>query len=277
MDNEGSYRRKPRYHRLEDRFWRESFLRERCPELTILSIDRYSGPRGLRELMAHPFWEMGCVVKGAIEFICREPLTLQADNVFLIPPGLFHTERSEAPADIIWMALRGNLLLKGSPAAVQFVRSLRLVEMIEQLWKFSEIGETGIGPELDAEAKEILCRYFRVLRINTGADTSDMIERSIAYLHANLSERITIGELADHLGCSQTYFRRVFKRRTGQSPLAYLQTVRLRHGKSLLDHTDMSIAEVARALGYDPFYFSRVFTKAEGMSPRNFRHRDEMR
>jgi transcriptional regulator GlxA family with amidase domain len=88
-----------------------------------------------------------------------------------------------------------------------------------------------------------------------------------------MSLQISIPDIAEQMGCSQTYFRRLFKARTGRSPLEYLQGLRLQHAKSLLKHTSMPISEIASAVGHeDAFYFSRVFKRLSGLSPRNYRN-----
>lgn len=274
MTSKKDYCFRPRYHVLEDRLWSESPLPIRSEELTVISIDRYFGPRKPEQLTPHSYWEMGCVVRGQIELICKEKINLLAGSVFVIPPNVPHAERSNDPADIIWLSLRGSQLPANLLKTPEIVRNHDLARLIEQLWIFSEIGEIGCGPELDAKVRTIVTRFFSFTVFQRGniPKAADMVERSIAYLNARLSDKISIPDVALEMGCSQTYFRRLFKMRTGRTPVTYLEEIRIRHAQSLLEHMDMSIAEISRSVGYDdPFYFSRIFTKISGVNPTTYR------
>jgi len=272
MHRKISYRYRPIHHSLEAFLWDKSSFKKRSEELSILSIDRYYGPREIGDHNQHEFWEMGCIVRGAIEFDCGGCTKLDSDTVFMISPNTPHTEKCVAPADIIWISFCGNLLNEKVLQTYASVKNHELECMIERLWIFTEIKEAGTGPELDAKIMEIVSRFFRILQFGHGQQNSDMIERVITYLHSHISEQISIPDISEKMGCSQTYFRRLFKMRTGRSPLEYLQELRLQHAKSLLKHTSMPIAEIADSVGHeDAFYFSRVFKKACGISPSSFR------
>ncbi len=268
------YRHNPSCHLLENRLWNESLLPSRSEELTAISLDRYYGPRKIERLKWHPFWEIGCIVRGKTELVCKEDILLCADSVFVIPPNIPHAERSAESADIIWLALRGSLLSSNLLKSPTTIKNHELACLIERLWIFTEIGETGSGPEIDAKARDIITQFFNINQRQSRPETADMIEQSISYFHLHQSEQISIPDVAAQMGCSQTYFRRLFKIRTGRTPVEYLQEIRIRHSQSLLEHTDMAIAKIARYVGYeDPFYFSRLFSKANGASPAKYRKR----
>lgn len=79
---------------------------------------------------------------------------------------------------------------------------------------------------------------------------------------------LSVSSLAKRAGWSTKHFIASFKQVTGQTPLAYLQRVRINHALDLLSQDDLSIHDVARMVGYrDPAYFSRVFRKSVGVPP----------
>ena len=64
----------------------------------------------------------------------------------------------------------------------------------------------------------------------------------------------------------------VRKQKTGHSPLAYYNLLKIQEACNLLDNTPMKLNQICYKLGIDdPYYFSRLFTKIMGMSPRNYR------
>ncbi|WP_339948272.1 helix-turn-helix domain-containing protein [uncultured Albimonas sp.] len=81
-----------------------------------------------------------------------------------------------------------------------------------------------------------------------------------------------VGDYARALGCSATHLGRLTRARAGQSPAAFLASLRMQEARRLLAYTLMDVAEVGYRLGYDdPSYFSRAFRRETGLSPSAFR------
>jgi AraC family transcriptional regulator, activator of mtrCDE len=58
----------------------------------------------------------------------------------------------------------------------------------------------------------------------------------------------------------------------GESPLGFVQRVRLWHAATLLSTTDLSVKVVAASVGYaSRSHFSRSFRAAYGVDPRTYR------
>jgi AraC-like DNA-binding protein len=97
------------------------------------------------------------------------------------------------------------------------------------------------------------------------------ISAAILWLSANYSREISISELAEKYGLSESYFRRFFRQHTGRSPRQFITSLRISRAKELLKQ-GVTIKEASLAVGYrDMFYFMRTFKKAAGMSCGRFR------
>ena len=71
-----------------------------------------------------------------------------------------------------------------------------------------------------------------------------------------------------------SYFSRVFRQETGESPVLYITNKRMEKAKQYIQEGKKNLTEVAFMVGYDDYtYFSRVFRKNAGMSPREYRSR----
>jgi len=80
-------------------------------------------------------------------------------------------------------------------------------------------------------------------------------------------------EFAAKLGVSIPHINRLFRDEIGQTPMAYLEDLRMTRARELLIITALPIAEVARETGYDnPFYFSHRYHVRYGHSPRKERN-----
>ena len=82
----------------------------------------------------------------------------------------------------------------------------------------------------------------------------------------------SVAEIAAWMHVSEGHFSRMFRARTGRSPLQLLSEIRMQHAMRWLTRSALSVADIARLCGYDdPLYFSRAFRAATGKSPRSFR------
>jgi len=75
------------------------------------------------------------------------------------------------------------------------------------------------------------------------------------------------------------YFRKIFKKQTGLTPLQYLTKKRIEYAKKLLEtrsEKNMKVLDISTMAGFkDPYYFSRVFKKHEGVSPEAWKPSSE--
>ncbi|WP_406729046.1 helix-turn-helix domain-containing protein [Streptomyces sp. GD-15H] len=92
------------------------------------------------------------------------------------------------------------------------------------------------------------------------------------WLDQNLSARYDLATLAQEFHVSTRTMLRRFGEEAGETPLAYLQTVRVRRAAHLLETTDRTVARIAADVGYrDPGAFSGIFARHTGRRPREYR------
>ena len=102
----------------------------------------------------------------------------------------------------------------------------------------------------------------------------DTVKEAQYYLEKNFSRPIPVEDLAVRFGISPRHFVRRFKTATGDSPLQYLQRIRIETAKQKLEKTRQPITEITRHIGYeDPNSFRKLFKKNTGLSPREYRNR----
>ncbi len=90
----------------------------------------------------------------------------------------------------------------------------------------------------------------------------------VQHIQENYSEPITNRELADLIHVSEYRFCHIFKESMGQSPLSYINEVRLRKAYNLLEQKEMTIAEIATVVGFQDYNnFGRLFRKYFGFAP----------
>ncbi len=104
--------------------------------------------------------------------------------------------------------------------------------------------------------------------------TDNIVKKAQYFMEKKFTESISVESLAADLGLSQRHFMRRFKMATGDSPLLYLQRIRIESAKLLLEKTMQSIDEITQQVGYeDPNSFRKLFKKNTGLSPNEYRNR----
>ena len=102
----------------------------------------------------------------------------------------------------------------------------------------------------------------------------DSISRAQEWLHENFHRTFPLEAPARRVGMSLRNFVRRFKEATGDSPLNYLQKLRIAAAKRLLESEHRSVQEVSDAVGYqDVAFFRNLFQRHTGVSPSAYRQR----
>ena len=101
---------------------------------------------------------------------------------------------------------------------------------------------------------------------------SYVVQKIIQYLKANYSQHISLDGIAQNMYLSPVYISKIFKEKTGDSPINYLIQIRLAKAKEMLEENRGSIRAIAAQVGYDDVYhFSTLFKKYYGVSPLYYR------
>ena len=104
------------------------------------------------------------------------------------------------------------------------------------------------------------------------AAKDERIARAVAAIHANASDTLTNGELAELAGMSVSNFADRFKQVMGQGPGAYLRAWRLDQAAEALLHSSAPIEAIADRVGYaSKEAFSRAFQAKFNQSPSSWR------
>jgi len=101
---------------------------------------------------------------------------------------------------------------------------------------------------------------------------SGLTAQAVAFIQANLEKSLKVGQIARQLKVSPEHFIRVFNQNTGQTPLQYINDVKMEKAKALLKKGSLTVGEVAYSLGYkNRDHFSRLFHKLVKHTPNEYR------
>jgi transcriptional regulator GlxA family with amidase domain len=99
-----------------------------------------------------------------------------------------------------------------------------------------------------------------------------VVRQAIALIERNISEPLTVPEIAAALGASQRQLERQFNRSVGCTVVQFGTLVRLQHARVLLISTSLSVREIATAAGFNTLsHFAFAFRKCFGRRPSDYR------
>jgi len=114
---------------------------------------------------------------------------------------------------------------------------------------------------------------FAIVPLKTD-HTDDSISSAQEWLHHNFHKNFPLDTPARRVGMSLRNFVRRFKQATGDSPLMYLQKLRVAAAKRLLESDHRTVQEISDAVGYqDVAFFRDLFQRHPGVSPSAYRER----
>jgi YesN/AraC family two-component response regulator len=220
------------------------------------------------------------VTEGSVTYQFHdEYVQLQARELMFIP---YQTFRSALPCppnyhkmySAHFMLDSGGLelpfLQKGERKKVtihQFEYLKQRFSLLSELWK-----DRVPHYELHCQAVllEILVLANREMELGQYTPKKlQLVEQLKAYIQSHYHKPISLSDMAAHTNRSPNYICNVFKEMLGQSPVDYLNQIRIAAARELLLNTEQPISEIALMVGFsDPYYFSKVYKKVTGMTPK---------
>ncbi|OUS25060.1 AraC family transcriptional regulator [Gammaproteobacteria bacterium 45_16_T64] len=94
------------------------------------------------------------------------------------------------------------------------------------------------------------------------------------WMDANYQQQMSIERLAAQATMTERTLKRRFKIATGETPIRYLQSLRIDAAKKLLERSQQSVESITHHIGYnDVSSFIRLFKTHTGLSPSAYRGR----
>ncbi|MCO6390777.1 helix-turn-helix domain-containing protein [Aliihoeflea aestuarii] len=141
-----------------------------------------------------------------------------------------------------------------------------------------------IGDDFDEHLVNRVCEQVLTDRVRSPTDRQRLPLRArlgvqnskvltiIELMEANLTEPLSLIEIADHVGLSRRQIERLFRQEMGRSPARYYLEIRLDRARHLLLQSAMPVVEVAVACGFvSASHFSKCYREVYARSPQQER------
>lgn len=155
-------------------------------------------------------------------------------------------------------------IVAGISADTAFAVGEGYIESMRQCRSFSELTSLNLTMYEDF--------VFRVRKHRTNPAVSSQIRRCRDYIELHAAQELKLTELAKHVGYSEYYLSRKFKKEMGISISAYIRVIRVERAKLMLSASNMPVHQIADTLHFaSSSHFSDIFKEITGKTPQQYR------
>jgi AraC-like DNA-binding protein len=211
----------------------------------------------------------------------RTSVPFEKGKIILVSPGMQHSALQDTrnPPSIIPVrfgfydnATTEMVNHHTKPFNLSFISedTLSFQLLFEKLFTYSKLVAKPSGEAICSTIiNEILLKIkLELLEGDTASSLDERIDRVKRFVEHHPHGRYLPNQLAEMAGLSEKYFRELFKKQVGQTPLEYQIKVRMTHARLLLTERGQKVHKVALSLGYpDPYSFSKQFKQIMGYPP----------
>jgi AraC-like DNA-binding protein len=226
----------------------------------------------------HDYFVIGLVDSGAQSFTYRGARHITpAGNLFVVNPGEVHTGEAASAQGYIYRTLCLSMSFVATLTRCLFLRGAVITEpdLVNALQRFhTSLARRDPRIETDTLLYDAVSLLFTRHgdAPHTPPSQHDTVVKARDYIEAYFDQDLSLARLASLCSVSPFSLTRSFKAATGLPPHAYLDGVRLRHARQLLDQGE-PIASVALAVGYtDQSHLTHRFRRLYGITPGQYRH-----
>lgn len=231
----------------------------------------------------HEYYVVGLITDGVQTFrYRRDRYVTTRGGFFILTPGEPHTGESAVEAGFTYRALYPTrehmeqaMVELRRPGMLPHFPTARMDErdMAASIHLFHAMLTAELSP-LERQTRWLSLLTTLVLRYGserlalpaTGPEPG-AVALARDYLEDHFAERITLPQLAAQTSLSPFHLVRVFRRSTGITPHAYLESARIRHAQRLLERGEAPAA-VAFATGFSSqSHFTERFRRTLGVTP----------
>ena len=159
---------------------------------------------------------------------------------------------------------QGNIYTCGGA----FVFTTFMIYLIEKYFGHQEA--IMVSKILMINTHQLPQHTFSVFQLQRNHSDEKIVEAQL-FIEKNYEHSLSIEGLAGRYYMSNRNFARRFEAATGNTPLEYLQRVRIEAAKKLLENSNDSIDQVAFKCGYEDIgFFRKIFKRQVAINPKEY-------
>lgn len=250
-----------------------------------LPFETYFNKQISHTTQIHDEMELIWVLRGTMELHCEgKRFLLKKQNLFMMNPFHTHTIDSSEDSIIITYRFKREYLEKSNQSFGDMVFDLKVHTLDELVEKYKEVPllisallRLLLNPNPSQLIRYKIIGYYNMLVYELYTmllkekylDVKkrdipiylDRIHKITDYLNHNFLRKVTLEELAKHIGISKYRLSHFVKEQIGISFREYLFNMRLEYALRLLRESDLSVLDIAKKSGYSDIKYLNKMIK----------------
>ncbi|MZQ80613.1 helix-turn-helix domain-containing protein [Paenibacillus sp. 5J-6] len=245
----------------------------------------------------HSTFEVFYLISGKREFFIKDrTIVINEGDVIIISPNILHrTTNTEMPKhERLIVNIHENYMASVNALYRDILQPMFENEyLIVKCSLYDKLAIEALGQSIRQEMQEkkmgfemyaqtlvlqmlmICCRHVIKNSIETMESPSSMHERIsevVRYINNYYMQELSLHLLAEKFYVSPYYLSRFFKEATGFTFVEYLNSVRVKEAKKLLERTSMKVSLIGKKVGFGSVtHFGRVFKSVTRHAPLYYR------
>ncbi len=195
------------------------------------------------------------------------------NTIIYLPKDSSYSVKSSLPGECYAINFQISEDISFEPFVVSVKAASDFLYFFKSSKKHWETKDVGYKMRCKANLYNIICTMQEEYRKSYLPKSKYMIiEPAVDYINKNYTSLpLNISSLSDMCGITPEYFRRIFREFFGDSPIIYINKMKISRAKDLISSGMYSVNEVCMLSGYtDLSHFSREFKKATGVCPSEY-------
>lgn len=245
------------------------------PSMRDYMIVIYEGARAIMQRSSGGPWDSDAVEKGVISLLTRaEQSVWRWDRPIQVKHIYVGHEVIEQTANQVFEKDLDRVRIDDRVRAEDPIIPLYL-KILESELQGEGLGESLYIDSVRTQLAIHLLRHYANVEFKPPrlGSLNPRLRRMITeFIDQNLTENITLDDLAGLARLSSYHFSRVFKADLGVAPHSYVLSRRIKKAECLLKTSRLPLKSIAAECGFtDQSHLNRVFRKFLGVTPKNFR------
>ena len=250
-------------------------------------------------------WELCVCIAGETAVLKDDRQILLHDGqILLIQPGCFHdisTTRRDSTAFVVsftcsnssseYLHLMQEALLPANETILRLVENIKaeLLTTFARTYEPMHLYQFTPTPNSPLGAEQMICCYLELTILNLlrlvtmdqgrvvqSGELQDALHQYLAdqvtaYIQENLSQKLSVDDIAAHFHYSRSRLVAIYKAVTGMGVRDRIIYERMEAAKAMLSGTDKPICQISDELGFSsPNYFSYKFADLVGCPPSKY-------
>ena len=216
---------------------------------------------------------LGLIIKGNGTYIyLGKKLSVNEGDVVFIPENIYCYSEWHGEPDIEVCYVSCFMHYDGLGYEPQKIECD--VDIKNQILQISEF----LSSDSQGEMLEAYSQFYKLLKTmlpqmkQSNIAFDQTLQRAIEYITNNWDSKFSVSELAKSCCVSESTLYHIFQKELGQTPVQFLNSIRINVAIEHLENTNYSVATISTLSGFaSENHFRKVFTNLTGTTPLKFR------